>query len=169
MKMNRIAVVLALLLAVASAPAQAPDAAQLAFEKLKTLAGEWEGTHGAAGKWAKASYTLTSDGTVLMERLLEQGGHEMVTTYHMDNGRLLMTHYCAAGNQPRMQAAGLEPDGKRIRFAFRDVTNLANPNAGHMRALEITLIDANHLTQAWTWRENGKDTPPEPFQLVRMK
>ncbi len=38
------------------------------------------------------------------------GEHGMITIFHMDNARVLMTHYCGAGNQPRMQASG-SPDG----------------------------------------------------------
>jgi len=171
MRLNRLAVAVAVLLLAAAAPAQGPDPAQQAFEKLKSLAGEWEGTN-PAGHPAAASYLLASNGSVLIETLREQDGQTtltMITTYYLDNGRLLLTHYCGAANQPRMQAAGLSPDGARIRFTFMDATNLPNLDAGHMHGLELHLVDAAHYTQAWTWRENGKDTLNVPFRMTRVQ
>ena len=167
MKLNRIVFAVALLLGVASAPAQAPSAGQQAFDKLKTFVGEWEGTHGA-GQRTTASYTLAANGSVIAETL-RSSHDEMLTTYYLDNGRLMMTHYCGAGNQPRMVAAGLSPDGKRITFRLHDVTSLAAPTAGHMGALEVTFVDAQQFTQQWTWRENGKDKSKDVFKLTRTK
>ena len=171
MKANRIALVVALVLVAAPAPAQGPSPAQQAFEKLKTLVGEWEGTN-SAGYPVTASYHLASNGSVLVETLREQEGQAtltMLTTYYVDNGRLLMTHYCGAANQPRMQAAGLSLDGPRIRFTFVDVTNMPDVNTGHMRGLQVNFVDAAHYTQQWTWRENGKDTVNQPFRMTRQK
>lgn len=167
MKVNRIALVIALFLIVAAAPAMTPSAGQQAFEKLKMLAGEWEGTH-RSGLRATASYRLTADGSVLAETL-RSSHDEMLTTYYLDNGRLMMTHYCGAGNQPRMVTEGLSPDGKRVVFRLYDVTNLATPDAGHMGALEIILVDNDHYIARWTWRENGKDVSHDIFKLTRMK
>ena len=57
----------------------------------------------------------------------------MVSMIHLDGpNRLLMTHYCGAGNQPRMQAS-VSPDGKTITFNYVDATNLSAPDAGHMQ------------------------------------
>src|SRR5713226_971817 len=68
-----------------------------AFARLKTLVGEWE----ADTKMGKAhvSYELIAGGTALKMPA-------MLTVYHLDGERLLLTHYCMAGNQPRMQARG---------------------------------------------------------------
>lgn len=30
----------------------------------------------------------------------------MFTAYHLDVGKLVMTHFCEAGNQPRMRITG---------------------------------------------------------------
>src|SRR5215470_11959827 len=76
--------------------------ADLAFEKLKTLVGRWEAQTDKGP--AVATYQLISGGTVLLERVEMGGDHDMITAYYVDRNRLLLTHYCAAGNQPRMQA-----------------------------------------------------------------
>jgi hypothetical protein len=70
--------------------------------------------------------------------------------------RLLLTHYCAMGNQPRMQAS-VSPDGKTITFTYVDATNLATPDAGHMQTMVLTLLDENHHTEEWTFVDHGKE------------
>src|SRR5262245_18094678 len=73
-----------------------------AFDRLKTLVGEWEATGDAAP--AHLTYELVAGGTALLEREREANRPTMLTLYHRDGDRLLLTHYCMAGNQPRMQA-----------------------------------------------------------------
>ena len=81
----------------------------------------------------------------------------MITMFNLDGpNRLLMTHYCAAGNQPRMQAS-VSPDGKTITFNFVDATNLASPDAGHMQQMVLTVLDDNHHTEDWTFIDHGKE------------
>jgi hypothetical protein len=161
--------VVAMLAAVATAPAQGPSEGQMAFERLKSLEGEWEGTHGE-GQKAWSSFRVVSNGSMLLEtHKSATEDYSMVTTYYVDNGRLMMTHFCGAGNQPRMVAEEISPDGKRMAFRLQDVTNLTSSAAGHMRALEIGLVDADHYTEQWTWREKGKDEPAEVFKLRRKR
>jgi hypothetical protein len=89
----------------------------------------------------------------------------MISMFHMDGKRLLMTHYCAAGNQPRMQAQA-SPDGKTLTFEFVDATNLDSPDAGHMQRMVLTMIDENHHTEDWTFVNHGKEMH-EHFDLQR--
>lgn len=90
----------------------------------------------------------------------------MITMFHLDGDRLLMTHYCGAGNQPRMKATSA--DGKSIAFDFVDATNLASPDAGHMKRMVLTMVDANHHTEEWTFEDHGKEMK-ELFSLERQK
>src|ERR671939_399585 len=79
-----------------SAPA-AGSSGEEAFARLKTLVGRWE----AQGDRKEAlSYELIAGGTALLEREMGADRPEMVTLYHLDGSRLLLTHYCMAGNQP---------------------------------------------------------------------
>ena len=138
-------------------PAMAPAAKILPdFEKMKSLVGEWQGK-AADGTGAKVSYTLVSDNSALMERLVMGGESEMVTMYHPDGDYLMMTHYCSAHNQPRMRSQKGSGETKSIVFDFVDATNLSAPDAGHMARLILTFVDKDHLTQEWTWKEKGKD------------
>ncbi len=137
------------------------------FDRLKSLAGDWEGKN-AKGEPASVSYKLVSGGTALLETLDTGKGMDMVTVYHLDGDRLMMTHYCAIDNQPRMRAEPPSADGKSLAFSFMDATNLSTPSGGHMHKLTVTFADADHFSQRWTWREAGKDTQ-DGFQFQRRK
>ncbi len=137
-----------------------------AFERLKELAGKWSGAKEGGGD-VSLTYALVSDGTTLMETL-EEGAHSMVTMYHMDGDRLMLTHYCAAGNQPRMVA--MEVTGGSITFQLKDVTNLSSPGAGHMGQLVMKLPEGKDgLTAQWTWRQSGQEDHNMVFKAARSE
>lgn len=131
------------------------------FDKMKTLVGEWEATSAEAK--SRVTYQLISQGTALLETIVNEG---MVTVYHPDGGSILMTHYCSAGNQPRMRAQGSQ--GDTIAFLFVDVANLKSNADGHMQRLVIKFKDKDHVTEEWTWIADGKETT-SVFQLRRLK
>jgi hypothetical protein len=138
------------------------------FEKFKALAGEWEGQR-SDGETVKVSYQVLSGDSAVVEILTELAEEvTMVTVYHMDGDDVRMTHYCSAQNQPRMKAAAVSPDARVVSFEFIDVTNLAQPTDGHMQNLEITFKDRNHITQKWTWLENGRKRE-SVFRLTRVQ
>jgi len=174
MKRNRRITLMALALAVCfglgekaftQSAKEAASAAQ-AFDKLKTLAGRWEATTDK-GK-GSATFQVVSGGTVLLERTDMPGEKEMITMYHLDGNRLLLTHYCEAGNQPRMQAK-VSDDGKTFTFDFLDATNLANPSDGHMRKMVLTIQDKDHFTEQWFFNKNGKDDEHGVLHLTRKQ
>jgi hypothetical protein len=160
-KSIRIASVMFVALMASAAPAQSD--AQKSFSQLKSLTGSWEGkSHD--GKPLLVSYRETAGGSAIMSEIL--GDHEMITMFNLDGpNKLLMTHYCAAGNEPRMQAS-VSPDGKTITFNFIDATNLASPDAGHMQQMVLSLLDQNHHTEDWTFIDHGKEMK-EFFDLRR--
>ena len=158
MKMLRV-----VLIALIATVAMASDT-QKSFDALKTLAGSWAGK-GSQGQPVQVSYRVTAGGSALMSEIT--GDHEdMVTMFHPDGTRLLMTHYCGAGNQPRMVGTA-SPDGKTITFNFLDATNLAAAQPGHMGRLIVTLVDANHHTEDWEFMGNDGKQMHEVFDLQR--
>jgi hypothetical protein len=157
--------IIATVLILSSVPALAQSDAKATFDHLQSLNGTWEGKANS-DRSVKIVFRPTSGGSALMSEIL--GDEDMVTMFHLDNKRVLMTHYCGAGNQPRMQASA-SPDGKTITFNFIDGTNMASPTAGHMDHLVITMPDADHHTEDWTFvREDGKQMK-EHFELARVK
>ncbi len=153
---------LTLLLLLLATAAFAQSAAQNQFTELKSLAGTWEGKT-AKGAPVKVNYQLTAGGSALMSTIHEHG--DMITMIHLDGDRLLLTHYCSMGNQPRM-AATASPDGKTVTFKFLDATNLDTPQSGHMDSVVIAMAGANHHTETWNFADHGK-TVTEVFDLER--
>jgi hypothetical protein len=126
------------------------------FDRLKTLAGTWEAA-GPQGRTLTNTIRLVSNGSALEETSQSSEHDQMVTLYTADGDRLALTHYCTAGNQPRMETPAITSEPKEFDFSFTGITNLMNPNAGHMHHLVIQIADQDHFTEQWTWRENGKD------------
>ncbi len=156
-------------LASAASPADAPDGAA-AFERLKGLVGVWEVTE-PKGKKATVRYELTAGGSALYEHYSDNSmgaGNEMITMYPIDAGRLLLTHYCMAGNQPRMQLKRFDPATGELDFDFLDATGLKDENAGHMRRAQFRILDKNRYTSRWEFVENGKPTFDEKQELTRV-
>lgn len=149
--------------ALTATSALAQTDAQRAFATIKSMPGSWEGKT-VNGQPVQVNYKVTAGGSAVMSEIL--GKEDMITMFHLDGSdKLLMTHYCGAGNQPRMQAT-MSPDGKTITFDFVDATNLASSEAGHMHRMVLTLIDDNHHTEEWTFIDHGKEMK-EFFDLRR--
>ena len=164
MKVKLLAVVSTALVVLLTTLAPAADGAK-AFEKLKSLEGSWLGKT-PDGHAMQVSNRITSGGSVLMSEIT--GQENMVTMFYLDGGRLLLTHYCAAGNQPRMVAT-LSPDGKTLSFDFLDATNLLPGQGGHMEHVVFTLIDADHHSEDWQFAQDGGQKLHEKFDLERQK
>ena len=152
------------ILALAAASVAQTDA-QKAFNAIKNMPGTWEGKM-PDGHDVQVSFKVVSGGSAVMSEILGKGPEDMISMFHLDGpNRLLLTHYCGAGNQPRM-AASVSPDGKTLTFNYVDATNLATPDAGHMQRMVLTLVDDNHHTEEWTFADHGKEMK-EVFDLRR--
>jgi hypothetical protein len=148
-----------------TATASAQTDAQKAFTAIKNMPGTWEGKT-ADGRAVRVDFKVTAGGTAVMSEIMGHGPEDMISMFHLDGpDRLILTHYCGAGNQPRMQAS-VSPDGKTITFTFFDATNLAAPDAGHMQRMTLTMIDENHHIEEWVFADHGKEQK-EVFDLRR--
>jgi hypothetical protein len=144
-----------------------PHAAQLG--RLVDLVGEWTSADqdGDGKADVTVTYRLTGGGSALVETLNPGTPQEMVSVYHRDGEGWVLTHYCAAGNQPRMRgtpAAGSKA-AFEIAFAFTDGTNL-KAEVGHMAAMRLTLVDASHLKHEWTF-QGPKEKQVVAFELTK--
>jgi len=128
------------------------------FELVKSLRGEWvaESTKG----WVEsASFQVLARGTAVLETTGFTSPPEpgMATVIHLDGDRVLLTHYCEAGNQPRLQATAFDPVGRTATFSFLDGTGMASRDVGHMDRVVIRFIDADHFDSQWSWYEKGAE------------
>jgi hypothetical protein len=164
MNTRRFALLFVLLLLSTAALAQ--STAQKSFEQLKTLAGSWDGT--LEGQALHVSLRVTSSGNALMHEMRGAGPDDPITMVHLDGDRLILTHYCDAGNQPRM-AATISPDGRTIVFDFVEATNLLSSQHGHMQRVTFNFIDADHHTEKWEFAMAGGKQMGGLLDLKRTK
>jgi hypothetical protein len=159
--------------AFAQTDAQKSDA-QKSFDNLKALAGGWQGHVTTVpqkaeieGKLMQVSLRVTSMGNALVHEMTGAGRpDDPITMFYLDGDRLVLTHYCDAGNRPRM-AGKMSPDGKTVDFEFLDVDG--STQYGHMHHAVFTMIDANHHIEDWTYMEPGDKPVHAHFDLQRTK
>lgn len=154
-KTIRPVILAAIALAFAAATAFAQTDAQKAFNAIKNMPGTWE-QQTPDGHTLQVTFKVVSGGSAVMSEIVDSR-EDMISMIHLDGpDRLLLTHYCGVGNQPRMEAS-FSPDGKVITFHYVDATNLATPDAAHMKQMVLTLIDDNHHKEQWSFAGQGKD------------
>ena len=164
--MKSLRTVVAVFVVLTATCAFAQSDAQKSFDKLKILVGAWEG-QASNGKAVQVVFRETSGGSAILSEIT--GTEDMVTMFHLDGDRLMMTHYCATGNQPRM-VGSMSPDGKAFSFNFLDATNVLPSQPGHMQHLIVTIADASHHTESWEFMgQDGKTLHHELFDLHRTK
>lgn len=137
-------------------------ATDLDYERLKNLSGDWYLVSGVRlGVELEPdledpflSYSVSSGGHSVIEKLFAGKPNEMTSVYYLDSGRLMMDHYCSLGNQPRMVAiAGSE---NTIPFQLITVSNLSDKNELHISSHSLTFDGPNELTATWGATEDEK-------------
>ncbi len=150
---------------------QAAAAAEAGLAQLVALQGEWTDATGQLGPpdVVQVTYRVTGGGSAVVETLFPGTPHEMVTVYHRDGTDLVLTHYCSAGNQPRMRATALG-DG-RIEFDFVGGANIDPTHDMHMHSGRLEFVSGDELRAEWQGWEGGRPVPEHlaTFHLVRRK
>ncbi len=147
----------------ASKPATTPE-----FEKMKSLVGNWTGQCKSgcmAEKNLQVNYKLTAGGTAVLETLAPGTPMEMTTVYHLEKGKLVMTHYCTMGNCPKMTLK--KSSDNELDFEMKGKDGISSLKEAHMHALDIIWKDPNHISASWISYTNGKANPADPFILTR--
>lgn len=127
----------------ASQPGNAapPSEAKKAFEKMKAMAGSWQGT--IMDIPITITMRLASSGTAILHEAHTDGkrppNHE-ITMFYVEGDRLLATHYCDGGNRARLEGK-LSPDTKTTEFSFLDVAG--STRGGLVKRMAMTMIDEN--------------------------
>jgi hypothetical protein len=155
--------------------AHAATTAAEAFASLKKLQGEWRGPAMMKGMPPGHSiYRNTAGGSAVQETIFPGTKMEMLSVYHMDRGSLLMTHYCALGNQPRMKLNTRKSTPGELVFDFDGGSNLNPRRDAHMHSLTLTLprpskSGPQKLTGNGTSWEGGKPKASCGTTLTRTK
>jgi len=167
-------------------PAAAPAAAtpdtpsaetKQAFALIKSLSGRWQGDFVIPETQKRVametSIRVTSHGNSVVHEMKGAGDPEgsdktdhPVTMMYLDGANLILTHFCDAGNRPRMSGR-ISPDGKVVDFDFLDV---AGPTShGHMQSARFTFVDSTHHIEEWTWATPSGKTMSVPLDLHRVE
>jgi hypothetical protein len=72
----------------------------------------------------------------------------------LDGNTLVMTHYCAGGNQPHMRAQAIEAN--HLVFLSEGVSDLKTVDEVYMGEMTLVLKDADNIEQRWTALKNGE-------------
>ena len=130
------------------------SAASPEFDRLKPLVGAWEAKT-PQGAIIRVSFKLVANDSVLVQTFTTASGKETLTVFHPDGTRVLATHYCAQGNQPRLR---MDASSTRDRFVFvfADATNLPARSASHLVKLELHLVAPDAYDEIETYEEAGK-------------
>src|SRR5215467_1825802 len=136
------------------------------FVRLASLQGEWRGQ--INGINTVLIYTLTANGSALMEQCRPDKGPEMITMFTVDGDHLLATHYCSAKNQPQMVTPPIFDVQKPLSFSLVRVTGLKSPDDFHNTALKVIREDDDHLTQEWSYEHKHKSSK-NSFRFTRVR
>ncbi|HKP94704.1 MAG TPA: hypothetical protein VJ385_03005 [Fibrobacteria bacterium] len=136
------------------------------LERLKTLAGTWEGP-GPMGKDKPTTvqYKVTGGGSAVEETIMPGTPMEMTTMYYDQEGKVQLTHYCSLGNHPSMKLTKSEP----AKLEFSLVEGSAPAASMHMHALTLTTADKDHLVADWILFDKGAKKDAHTFTLARKK
>jgi hypothetical protein len=148
----------------AATPAPTADQASASLDAVKALAGTWVGDKAMKEGMPPGTveFKVIAAGTAVAETMLPGTAEEMINMYHLDNDRMIVTHYCAQGVQPRMKLTSAEKG--KLKFEFLDSTNLKSRDEGHMDSLELT-INGDKLTETWSYFQDGKVTSNTVFSF----
>jgi hypothetical protein len=88
---------------------------------------------------------------------------QMVSVFYLDQGHLVLTHYCVA-NQPhlRLDTAASTPD--RLVFAFEGGSNLDPAKDGHLHSGTIQ-FKPDHVESDWAVYNKGQELRVDHFRL----
>jgi hypothetical protein len=141
------------------------------LEKIRSLAGRWEGTtfrEREGTNPAVVTYALTGAGSAVIETLFPGTKQEMTTVYHDDShGRLVAEHYCNAANQPKLRLVGSTKDS--LSFVLAPDADIRADLEGHAHELTLAFGEDGSLTHDWLNHYLGNPAAKRNIKLQRVK
>ena len=150
---------------------ESTEAGPSTLDRLKNLEGEWVGKAGSPDGDkvdARVTYHVIADGSAVMETLFPGTAHEMVTMYTLDRGALVLTHYCAMHNQPRMKARK-GGSANELTFDFAGGANINPAKDTFMHDAKLVFVDPDHIRGEWTSWSGGRPGGTTVFEMERKR
>ena len=143
-----------------------PATREALFAPLCALEGRWESEE-AEEEPMTIEFHVSSGGSALREIMFPGSEHEMTNMYTLDGDSVLMTHYCAGGNQPHMRASALE--GNRLAFRSEGVSDLKAPDEAYMGEMTLVFVDDDRIEQHWSALRGEAVDHSTVFRFRRMR
>lgn len=131
------------------------------------MEGTWTGKSNMGDEETTITYKVTAGGSAVVETIEPGKPYEMISVYHMDGDDLVMTHYCAAQNQPFLK---FKAGNSKNSFTFEFVrgSNM-KPSDMHMHSVEFTFDGNDHCVSNWGSMADGKPGMSAKFDMRRVK
>ena len=142
---------------------------QAALDRLKSLAGKWQGTSASdPNSTMQVEYKVTAGGSAVVETEFAGLPHEMVTVYHLDGEDLVMTHYCAMGNQPRLRLDPSRSTEGELFFDFSGGSNIDPAKDVHIHSGRFRWNGPDAIDSEWVAYTDGRPDHTTKFSLKRL-
>lgn len=126
------------------------------FTAISGLAGTWQRSD-PTGAISSTRFALSSGGSVVVETMFPGTEHEMTNMYSLDGNSLVMTHYCAGGNQPTMRATAMV--GNQLSFRSEGVRDLQAADEAYMGEMTLVFLADGTVEQRWIGMKEGAPDP----------
>jgi hypothetical protein len=140
------------------------------FNPIAQLAGDWTMQSPEGETFVASRFSQTANNSAVREIMFPGDAHEMTNLYHMDGNDLVITHYCAAGNQPRMVASRAKQtaEGTVYYFDLDSVSNLRPEHDHYMGNMTLTILNDGTLREDWrSYQRDGSLSDPTTFVMTR--
>lgn len=125
-----------------------------AFAKLKSLAGNWTGPK-MMGHRMNTNIRVIAGGSTVVATFFPGTSMEMISVYYLSDNKLVQTHYCMLGNQPRMKFNSKKSTADTLVFDFAGGDNIGR-STKHMHAETLRLVGKNKIESTCMGSDKGK-------------
>ncbi len=158
-------------LGVAFSPANATTTggieAKAAFARMKSLSGDWVGPK-MMGTRMNMDFRVIAAGSAVLATCFAGTRNEMITVYYLNGDKLVQTHYCMLGNQPRMKLNTKKSSADTLLFDFAGGDNISSTKM-NMHGQTLRFIGRNKIESTCTSEEKGKPSSTHAMVLVRKQ
>ncbi len=156
-------------MAAAGAPETVVYDAASAMAFLASTAGEWTDKDSNYDIGGPVTIKTKAAGSAVFINYEQGKPTEMETVFHMDGeGKLLLTHYCAAQNAPLLQFQKSDKPGE-LKFVFLGGTNFDPQEDHHFHDQTLQIVDRNTIEQRTTTWHRGKPSGKELIAVLHRQ
>jgi hypothetical protein len=136
-----------------------------AFARMKSLSGDWTGPK-MMGHRMDMNFRVIAGGSAVLATCFAGTPMEMITVYYINDGKLVQTHYCILGNQPRMKLNDKTSTPDTLVFDFAGGDNIKATKM-NMHGETLHFSGRNRIESTCTSEEKGKPKTTHTAVLVR--